>query len=123
MIRPLYEVEKEYVLETVSLLHGDRILAARALGIGKTTLYKWLHDWSYTYRGDKISHPALKSKILVDIELHQVLLHQASALRSIPVRSYTPRKVPIRLLTIPSTPVERTIAKSTMSKVWSDVVR
>ena len=42
---PLAQQEKEAILETLRKLNGDKILAARLLGIGKTTLYRKLKEY------------------------------------------------------------------------------
>jgi DNA-binding NtrC family response regulator len=44
-IIPISEVEKRAILTTVSQLNGDKLLAARLLGIGKTTLYRKLKEY------------------------------------------------------------------------------
>jgi DNA-binding NtrC family response regulator len=41
-IIPIYELEKRTILDTIGQLNGDKLLAARLLGIGKTTLYRKL---------------------------------------------------------------------------------
>lgn len=41
-IVPLAEVEKQAILETLERLNGDKLMTARLLGIGKTTLYRKL---------------------------------------------------------------------------------
>ncbi len=38
-VMPLAQLEKQAILETLRKLNGDKLLAARLLGIGKTTLY------------------------------------------------------------------------------------
>ncbi len=45
-IVPLIEIEKKAILEAIEQLHGDKLLAARMLGIGKTTLYRKLKEYS-----------------------------------------------------------------------------
>jgi transcriptional regulator of acetoin/glycerol metabolism len=47
MIRPLEEVEKEAILAAVRETR-DVLKAAAALGIGKTTLYRKLHQYGYS---------------------------------------------------------------------------
>lgn len=47
-ILPLAEVEKQAILSTLQQLHGDKIMAARLLGIGKTTLYRKLKEYGIT---------------------------------------------------------------------------
>jgi DNA-binding NtrC family response regulator len=44
-ILPLAELEKQAILTTVRQLNGDKLLAARLLGIGKTTLYRKLKEY------------------------------------------------------------------------------
>jgi DNA-binding NtrC family response regulator len=39
-IMPLSEIEKQAILKTITLLNGDKMTAAKLLGIGKTTLYR-----------------------------------------------------------------------------------
>src|SRR3984957_13606014 len=39
-VLPLAQLEKQAILETLSKLNGDKLLTARLLGIGKTTLYR-----------------------------------------------------------------------------------
>jgi two-component system response regulator HydG len=40
------DLEKQAILGAVSLLNGDKLAAARLLGIGKTTLYRKLKDYA-----------------------------------------------------------------------------
>ncbi len=42
---PLAEIEKQAILHAVIASRGDRILAARRLGIGKTTVYRKLKEY------------------------------------------------------------------------------
>lgn len=44
-IVPLAEVEKRAILNALDRLKGNRLLTARALGIGKTTLYRKLRAY------------------------------------------------------------------------------
>ncbi|MGH9556366.1 MAG: helix-turn-helix domain-containing protein, partial [Terriglobales bacterium] len=44
-IAPLKELEKQAILAAVRKLHGDKLRAARLLGIGKTTLYRKLKEY------------------------------------------------------------------------------
>jgi two-component system response regulator HydG len=44
-IVPIMEMEKQAILETIRQLNGDKILAAKLLGIGKTTLYRKLKEY------------------------------------------------------------------------------
>jgi two-component system response regulator HydG len=45
-IVPMAEVEKQTILNTISQLTGDKLMAARLLGIGKTTLYRKLKEYA-----------------------------------------------------------------------------
>jgi two-component system response regulator HydG len=44
-ILPLAEVEKRTILRALEKLNGDKVLTARMLGIGKTTLYRKLKEY------------------------------------------------------------------------------
>jgi transcriptional regulator with PAS, ATPase and Fis domain len=44
-IIPMAEVEKRAIQEAISRLGGDKLLAAKLLGIGKTTLYRKLKEY------------------------------------------------------------------------------
>ena len=39
------EMEKRAILSAIEQLHGDKLEAARLLGIGKTTLYRKLKEY------------------------------------------------------------------------------
>ena len=39
------DMEKQAILETIRQLNGDKLMAARLLGIGKTTLYRKLKEY------------------------------------------------------------------------------
>jgi len=45
-IVPMAELEKQTILNTITQLNGDKLLAARLLGIGKTTLYRKLKEYA-----------------------------------------------------------------------------
>jgi two-component system response regulator HydG len=45
-IVPLAHLEKQAILSAIDRLNGDKLLAARMLGIGKTTLYRKLKDYA-----------------------------------------------------------------------------
>jgi DNA-binding NtrC family response regulator len=45
-IIPMSELERQTILNTIAQLNGDKLLAARMLGIGKTTLYRKLKEYS-----------------------------------------------------------------------------
>jgi len=44
-IVPIAELEKQAILTTIDQLNGDKLMAARMLGIGKTTLYRKLKEY------------------------------------------------------------------------------
>ncbi len=44
-ILPIAELEKQTILSAIAQLNGDKLLAARMLGIGKTTLYRKLKEY------------------------------------------------------------------------------
>src|SRR5579872_2662596 len=45
-IVPIAELEKQSILKAITELNGDKLQAARLLGIGKTTLYRKLKDYA-----------------------------------------------------------------------------
>jgi len=45
-IVPMSELERQAILETIAQLNGDKLMAARMLGIGKTTLYRKLKEYT-----------------------------------------------------------------------------
>ena len=44
-IMPMAELEKQTIMSALAQLNGDKLLAARLLGIGKTTLYRKLKEY------------------------------------------------------------------------------
>jgi DNA-binding NtrC family response regulator len=44
-VQPIAELEKQAILSTITQLNGDKLMAARLLGIGKTTLYRKLKEY------------------------------------------------------------------------------
>lgn len=48
-ITPIAELEKRAILTAIEHLHGDKLEAARLLGIGKTTLYRKLKEYGSIY--------------------------------------------------------------------------
>jgi two-component system response regulator HydG len=44
-ILPMAELEKQTILGAIAQLNGDKLMAARMLGIGKTTLYRKLKEY------------------------------------------------------------------------------
>jgi len=42
---PLADLEKQTILSTIAQLNGDKLMAAKMLGIGKTTLYRKLKEY------------------------------------------------------------------------------
>lgn len=45
-IIPMIEIERQTILNTLTQLNGDKLMAARLLGIGKTTLYRKLKEYA-----------------------------------------------------------------------------
>jgi two-component system response regulator HydG len=45
VVVPLAELERKAILNAIRDLGGDKLLAARLLGIGKTTLYRKLKEY------------------------------------------------------------------------------
>jgi DNA-binding NtrC family response regulator len=45
-IIPMAELERQTILNAIAELNGDKLQAARMLGIGKTTLYRKLKDYA-----------------------------------------------------------------------------
>ena len=45
-ILPMVEVERQTILSAIQQLNGDKLMAARLLGIGKTTLYRKLKEYA-----------------------------------------------------------------------------
>jgi two-component system response regulator HydG len=48
------DMEKEAILGTIRKLNGDKLMAARLLGIGKTTLYRKLKEYGVAEVGEAI---------------------------------------------------------------------
>jgi transcriptional regulator of acetoin/glycerol metabolism len=44
-ILPLDDLEKQAILSAIAQLNGDKLMAAKMLGIGKTTLYRKLKEY------------------------------------------------------------------------------
>jgi len=44
-VAPLADIEKRAILHAIALLNGDKLEAAKQLGIGKTTLYRKLKEY------------------------------------------------------------------------------
>ena len=44
-ILPMTEIEKQAILSAIAQLNGDKLMAAKLLGIGKTTLYRKLKEY------------------------------------------------------------------------------
>jgi two-component system response regulator HydG len=47
-IRPLADMERQAIVGAIRVLNGDKLQAARLLGIGKTTLYRKLKEYGIT---------------------------------------------------------------------------
>jgi two-component system response regulator HydG len=52
----LAELEKRAILTTIEQVKGDKLLAARLLNIGKTTLYRKLKEYGETHERPTESH-------------------------------------------------------------------
>lgn len=48
-IIPLVDLEKQAILDALQQLNGDKLMTARALGIGKTTLYRKLKEYGISH--------------------------------------------------------------------------
>ncbi len=48
------DMEKQAILGTIRQLQGDKLMAARLLGIGKTTLYRKLKEYGLAEGGDSM---------------------------------------------------------------------
>jgi DNA-binding NtrC family response regulator len=60
-IVPMAELEKQTILNALTQVNGDKMLAARLLGIGKTTLYRKLKEYeSYGSAGGERIGPNLR---------------------------------------------------------------
>ncbi|HSK45104.1 MAG TPA: sigma-54 dependent transcriptional regulator, partial [Candidatus Binatia bacterium] len=46
---PLAELEKQAIIDALQQLNGDKLMTARALGIGKTTLYRKLKEYGISH--------------------------------------------------------------------------
>ncbi|HET9839980.1 MAG TPA: sigma-54 dependent transcriptional regulator [Candidatus Angelobacter sp.] len=58
-ILPLAELEKQAILDALQQLNGDKLMTARALGIGKTTLYRKLKEYGISHWvNPPVNHPA-----------------------------------------------------------------
>ena len=44
-VQSIADLEKQAILNTITQLNGDKLTAARLLGIGKTTLYRKLKEY------------------------------------------------------------------------------
>jgi DNA-binding NtrC family response regulator len=51
-VTSIAEMEKQAILSTIQQLHGDKLAAARLLGIGKTTLYRKLKEYELAVAED-----------------------------------------------------------------------
>jgi two-component system response regulator HydG len=48
-IAPMALLEKQAILGAIAQLHGDKLTAAKLLGIGKTTLYRKLKEYGESH--------------------------------------------------------------------------
>ena len=63
VIRTLAEVERELILDAIAKCDGNHHEAARQLGIGKTTIWRKLHE--YGEYPQSTPTPAIRAKRLV----------------------------------------------------------
>jgi DNA-binding NtrC family response regulator len=56
-ILPLAELERQAILGALQQLNGDKLMTARALGIGKTTLYRKLKEYGITHWAGQLPVP------------------------------------------------------------------
>ncbi len=54
-IIPLAAIERQAILAAVSRCHGNKIHAAKALGIGKTTIFRKMHEYEAQQRVTQIN--------------------------------------------------------------------
>jgi DNA-binding NtrC family response regulator len=52
MIVSITDLEKQAILGTIRQLNGDKLMAAKLLGIGKTTLYRKLKEYGLAGTGE-----------------------------------------------------------------------
>jgi two-component system response regulator HydG len=55
-ILSIADMEKEAILGTIRRLKGDKLMAARLLGIGKTTLYRKLKEYGLSELVDSLEN-------------------------------------------------------------------
>jgi transcriptional regulator of acetoin/glycerol metabolism len=48
IICPLDDIIRRSVLQAMDACSGDVQMTARMLGVGKTTMYRWLREWGWT---------------------------------------------------------------------------
>jgi hypothetical protein len=100
-IRTLAELEREAIFNAMAAA-PNTIVAAKLLGMGKTTLYRKLKELGYAE-----SASLRQSEVLAISAAQALLFRQAAALRTIPVRTnFTTEKKPLRFLQIPSSRLE-----------------
>ncbi len=58
---PIADLEKQAILSAIEQLHGNKLLAARLLGIGKTTLYRKLKEYESSH--DYPAGPAIPASL------------------------------------------------------------
>lgn len=57
-ISPLEQTEKREITRAIDLCRGDVVAAAKALGIGKTTMYRKLKGWGHSLKDYRLKHQA-----------------------------------------------------------------
>ena len=56
-VKPLAELERDAILGAIRTLNGDKLQAAKLLGIGKTTLYRKLKEYGIADPVHDVAHP------------------------------------------------------------------
>ena len=67
IIIPLHEVKRRAIIEALDRCNGSYRLAARLLGIGKTTLYRMAKTYNY-------QPPSVQGQVLMTVPLNGPLL-------------------------------------------------
>jgi transposase-like protein len=78
-IQPLKQVEKQAITRAITLSGGDVIKAAKALGIGKTTLYRKMKQWGYSNENRVLIH---KASVLVEVPVGGAMTTTAKSERA-----------------------------------------
>ena len=69
-LQQLQEMERKAIMESLLAAGGDKPLAARMLGIGKTTLYRKLHKYQQTRRSFSATRQRRTGREQTDYKIH-----------------------------------------------------